>query len=290
MLLEMAIGDAYGAGFEYVRDRRFVRTHNTLEGYIQHPRHRLKPGRYTDDTQMSLAIAEHIIAGKPWTGEAIADSFVETFRRDRPFREGYSGGFFGLLKKVKTGRELLALLRPTSDKSGAAMRAAPIGVFPTAEAVVEKCTVQARITHDTRDGINAACVVALMSHYMLYRLGPLRDMPAFLRRHVEGAWDEPWRGEVGSRGWMSVRAALTALTQRTSLSKVLMTCISFTGDVDTVAAIALAVGSHATELHQDLPRVLMNQLENGPYGREHLAGVNWQLMQRMAGIRAASIR
>ena len=49
MLLEIAIGDAYGAGFEYV-NAAIIREHNALSGTIQHPRHGTKPGQYTDDT------------------------------------------------------------------------------------------------------------------------------------------------------------------------------------------------------------------------------------------------
>ena len=33
MILELGIGDAYGAGFEYV-DRSMVRNHNDLSGYV----------------------------------------------------------------------------------------------------------------------------------------------------------------------------------------------------------------------------------------------------------------
>ena len=32
MLLELAIGDAYGAGFEYVKSREFIRENNNLQG------------------------------------------------------------------------------------------------------------------------------------------------------------------------------------------------------------------------------------------------------------------
>ena len=64
MLLELAIGDAYGAGFEYV-DARMVRDHNDLSGYVQHPRHKgTAPGCYTDDTQMTLAIVETMVSGR----------------------------------------------------------------------------------------------------------------------------------------------------------------------------------------------------------------------------------
>ncbi|MCU0518498.1 MAG: ADP-ribosylglycohydrolase family protein [Oscillatoria sp. Prado101] len=78
MLLELAVGDAYGAGFEYA-DAGMVMQYNNLSRYVQHPRHRLKPGSYTDDTQMSLAIAETIVAGEPWVSEVLASRFVATF-------------------------------------------------------------------------------------------------------------------------------------------------------------------------------------------------------------------
>ncbi len=64
MLLELAIGDAYGAGFEYADE---MISENTLTHYVQHPRHQIRPGCYTDDTQMSLAIAETLVSGEPWT-------------------------------------------------------------------------------------------------------------------------------------------------------------------------------------------------------------------------------
>jgi len=47
MLLELAIGDAYGAGFEYV-NKMLIRQFNDLGKYIKHPRHSTKPGQYTD--------------------------------------------------------------------------------------------------------------------------------------------------------------------------------------------------------------------------------------------------
>lgn len=152
MLLELAIGDAYGAGFEYA-DRDFVAAHNDLSGYVRHPRHRIAPGRYTDDTQMSLAVAEAVLSDAPWTPLLLAEKFVAAFKRDP--REGYAQGFYDFLRRVQSGAQFLAEIRPESDKSGAAMRAAPIGVYPTVAEVIARATVQARITHDTPNGTNA---------------------------------------------------------------------------------------------------------------------------------------
>jgi ADP-ribosyl-[dinitrogen reductase] hydrolase len=153
MLLELGIGDAYGAAFEYV-NASIVEGHNDGLHYHKHPRHEAPVGWYTDDTQMSLAIAEAIISGDNWTPLMLANRFVDVFQRDP--RTGYAHGFHALLSRVSNGQELLDLIMPDSDKSGAAMRAAPCGVYPTITEVIEKTTVQARVTHDTPDGIRGA--------------------------------------------------------------------------------------------------------------------------------------
>jgi ADP-ribosylglycohydrolase len=275
MLLELAVGDAYGAGFEYA-DVGYVRAKNHLIGFVRHPRHGIAPGNYTDDTQMSIAITEAILSGRPWAPIMLASKFVEVFKRDP--REGYAGRFYDFLQYVADGRQFLQEIHPTSDKSGAAMRAGPIGVFPTIDEVVERCSIQAAITHNSPDGINAAVAASLMTHYFLYDLGPKKDLGTFLERHVPGQWSQPWRGRVGAKGWMSVRAAVTAILEADSLSSMLKLCVHFTGDVDTVASLAMAAASCSREVEQDLPTALVNDLENGPYGRDYLVKLDQQLL------------
>lgn len=275
MLVELAVGDAYGAGFEYV-DADWIAAHNDLSHYIQHPRHGTYPGQYTDDTQMSIAITEVIVSSVAWTRENLANQFVEVFKRDP--REGYARGFYGFLRRVQSGQQFLAEIIPDSDKSGAAMRAAPIGVYPTIAEVIERCTLQAAITHNTPGGIQAAVAAALMAHYFLYGLGAKKDLGAFLETHIAGEWSRPWRGRVKAKGTMSVRAAVTAVTRNNRMSALLQDCIAFSGDVDTVAAIALAAGSCCAEMKPDLPDHLVMGLENGAYGREYLTNLDRQLL------------
>jgi ADP-ribosyl-[dinitrogen reductase] hydrolase len=275
MLLELAIGDAYGAGFEDV-DAEMILQQNDLSAYVKHPRHHIQPGSYTDDTQMSLAIAEAIVSGEPWAPASLAERFVQVFQRDP--REGYATGFSHLLRQVQDGEQFLKEINPTSEKSGAAMRAAPIGVYPTVSLVIERCTMQAALTHNTPGGINAAVASALMTHYFLYHLGSKSELGIFLENHVPGRWATPWTGTVKSQGWMSVQAAVTALLRCETMRDVLKTCIRFSGDVDTVAAIALAAGSCSAEIAQDLPVHLFDALENGQYGRDYIHLLDTQLM------------
>ncbi len=274
MLLELAVGDAYGAGFEYSSDR-MVRDENDLAHYRQHPRHATTPGQYTDDTQMSLAIAEAIISGEDWTPLNLASRFVDVYKRDP--RDGYAGGFAEFLKSVGSGQEFLDGIVPTSDKSGAAMRAVPIGVYKDEKQVAYRATVQAKITHDTVDGVNAAVAVALMAHYALYRHGPISGIATYLDERVPGNWAEPWTGKVGAKGWMSVRAAITTLRSFSRMSDILRACIAYTGDVDTVATIALGVASCSAEVEQDIPDSLLAGLENGAFGRDYLMKLDRQL-------------
>jgi ADP-ribosyl-[dinitrogen reductase] hydrolase len=63
------------------------------------------------------------------------------------------------------------------------------------------------------------------------------------------------------------------------LSDLLKDCVAFTGDVDTVATIALAAASCSPEYEQDLPADLLGTLENGPYGRDYLAALDRRLFE-----------
>ncbi len=274
MLLELAIGDAYGAGFEYA-DANMISRYNDLSQFVKHPKHSIEPGSYTDDTQMSLAIAEAIVSGETWTPEMLARRFVEVFKRDP--RSGYAGSFYSFLLHVKDGREFLEKIISTSDKSGAAMRAAPIGVYSSISTVIERSTLQATLTHNTPDGINAAVASSLMTHYFLYNLGPKKELGRFLERYVNGQWSTPWFGKVKSKGWMSVRAAITAVTNNDNMRDLLMACVRFSGDVDTVATIALAAGSCCSEIAQNLPEHLYHYLENGKYGKDYINNLDEEL-------------
>lgn len=293
MLLEIAIGDAYGAAFEFVPVRTNSRRRTLLQEFVKradsarsdlaryhtHPRHRIAAGSYTDDTQMSLALAELLVSRAPFTREALADKFVEVFHRDP--REGYARGFHAFLRETRSGKDFLANIRPDSKKSGAAMRAAPLGVLATPRLVMEHATLQARLTHDTKEGIDAAMAAALVSHYFLYALGPRSEVARWVNEHVPGRWQDAWTGEVGGGGIDCVHAAIDAIGKHDTLSTILRACVGFGGDVDTVAAIAMGGASHARDIRADLPDALVTGLENGPFGRDYLIALDAKLLEHV---------
>jgi len=71
MLVELAVGDAYGAGFEF-RNTLYVRAFNRVDRHRRPALALSGGGRYTDDTQMTIAITEAILTDDPWTPELIA--------------------------------------------------------------------------------------------------------------------------------------------------------------------------------------------------------------------------
>jgi ADP-ribosyl-[dinitrogen reductase] hydrolase len=279
MILELAVGDAYGAGFEYT-DHDFVTNHNTLSGYVPHPIFGIGHGVYTDDAQMTLAIAELLISNDPWTPLNLANKFVDVFKRDP--REGYASKFYEFLQEVKSSEEFLRKINPNSEKSGGAMRASPLGFIPDMGELINYATIQAQITHNTSIGIDSSIAAALMVHYFIYNLGSKKNLGEFIESYVPGEWSKPWSQRVEKEGFMHVRAAITAIKEEDSLSSILKRSINFEGDTDTVATIALAAASVSSEIIQELPPVLVENLENGEYGRAYLINLDKKLRKRFS--------
>ena len=303
MMLEIAIGDAYGACFEGAVPT-FVERNNEADDmtYTNHPRKlRKRPedynpslvptGGYTDDTQMAIAIAEAMIGDDDWTKESLADRFVHCFHRDE--RRGYTPYFLHVLLNSRNGREMMSKINGKSTKSGGAMRAGPIGLYPDMETVVRRARIQAAITHNSWQGQNSAVCAALMTHYFYYDIGPKDELCDWLRDEyfadtlhsdelfeADGEMVQCWKPgrRVRAHGWDCIEAAIYAIESSNSLSKILWQCVAYTGDVDTVAAIAMGPASLSKEIDQDLPQNLIDGLENRKYGRDYLRALDSKLL------------
>lgn len=211
---------------------------------------------------------------KTWTKQLLAEKFVDCFKRDP--RLGYASRFYNFLNEVRDGDEFLAKIHNKSDKSGSAMRATTIGFCTSIDQILEKSKLQSEITHHSESGIVSAQAASLMAHYFIFNKGPKEKVGEFINDFInpldlDHNWEKNYDQEVGEKGWMSVRAALTAIRQSDSLTQVLKRSVDFGGDVDTVAAIALGAASMSFEMEKDLPKHLYENLENSIYGREYLA-------------------
>ncbi len=275
MLTMLAIGDAYGAGFEF-SDPEHIKSHNNLRYYLSSPG--ISPGCYTDDTQLSLALSELLISGRDWSPERIADAFIQAYQRDP--RPGYAPGFNDLLASASSGAELLGSINPDSERNGAAMRSTPLGVLQDIDELLECAELQASITHNTEIGIKSAQAMALAMHYALYKLGPMEQLADFVSEHSHYFWSPHWQGRVDCCGWQTVNAVLTVLSGGSDLAEVLYQSVAFGGDVDTVAALSLSIASSSGLFENNLPSFLVDELERGRYGFDYLQEIDLKLAAR----------
>ena len=276
MLTEIAIADAYGAGFEFCSEDKIISLNN-LELYSKHELYNIL-GKYTDDTQMSIAIVEFILSDQEWTKENIASKFIECFKRD--VRLGYSEGFFNLLSKVESSKNLLELIIPTSERNGAAMRSVPIGFLKNKEDVIALAKLQAQITHDSPIGIQSSCAVALAAHFGTHQKGSIEDLESFLESEQYGNWDYNWKDRVSLNAYDTVSAALTCLLKHSSLRELLKSCINLGGDTDSVAAIAVGLATCFREYKKDLPIQLYNNLNEDKYGISFLLDLESKFLKK----------
>ncbi len=266
MLKEIALADAYGSGFEFC-SRAKIAEHNSLKYYVEHELHGFK-AKYTDDTQMTLAVVEFLLSGDSWVNENIAEAFLRVYARDK--RKGYSKGFQVILSSAKSGKELVQMLKTDSTRNGAAMRSVPIGYIAGVKKLIEFAKVQASVTHNTPDAIRSSCAVALAAHFGIYKQGKVKDIPKFLEFHGYGGWDYKWNNSVSVDSYETVSAALTILLANENLASLLANAVELGGDVDTVAAISIGLGSCFEELRNNIPSELYDQLDEHTYGIRYL--------------------
>lgn len=291
MLLRIAQADAYAVAYEYVVDKDAPNIRGELlkfERFHQHPTyHKLPAGTYTDDTQMSIAVAETLLLGHEPTANDFTNSFYEAFKRDP--RDGYSRALQEIMEQVKSADELRTRVVPTSNSNGAAMRSVPLGIIKSAPKMGALAGIQASATHATWGGINSSIAVAMMSHFALYDHRSFASMYDWCCRQLPAfEWfKEPWSGRVAASndksnlgiGMMTAHAVHTLLASETTLMGIMHKVIEWGGDTDSVASIAWGIAS-ARFRNEKLPDFLEQQLEpGGNYGAAYLRDLGNRLMK-----------
>jgi ADP-ribosyl-[dinitrogen reductase] hydrolase len=278
MLLEIAIGDSYGAGFEFSPVEKVLK-YNNIHEYQTHEKGEIGIGKYTDDTQMSLAIIELMLSKKKLNTENFAKYFFKGFNRDP--RKGYASKFYDILMNAKNAEDMTSMLIPNSTRNGAMMRSVPLGRCASTKFIMDICRIQSSITHATEVAIRSSQVIALASHYLM-RGAKLEDLEDLLKQHFNRLdIDYYHSGPVPCDAIVTVDAVMTALLRNRNMCSLLMDCVNFTGDVDSVAAVALGLASLSDEYDRRLPSSLLNSLENGKYGKDYLIAIDKQFMRSL---------
>jgi len=315
MILELAIGDAYGRPFEF-NTPEFIEANNDLSGY----KHREKEevtgiGTYTDDTQMSMAVAEQILSGLPGTQVRFAAHFVTAYKRDP--HKGYSRRITNALEESKANLPFEFILKAKqagANSNGSVMRAVPLGMMHDPKEIMHRSIVQTSTSHGHIDAVNSACAVSLTAHFF-YHLYPRLDGKTLIEKfQIYQEWMRSFMGIIYSdifesyslRADMKLNDPLLCDAKttaslaiklawgmkkdviihdmRTTAKKILKTAIAIGGDVDSSASIALGLYSLRPDAVMDLPQVLYDNLENGEFGRDYLIAMDAELTNKFPRI------
>ncbi len=187
---------------------------------------------YTDDTVLTIAVADAILNGKPY------GPTLKSHARRHPLR-GFGPRFS------------LWMLSPMSGPynslgNGSAMRVSPVGLaFKTEAEVLEQAKRSAECTHNHPEGIKGAQAVALAIHLALNGADK-RDIRDAVGARFGYAMDRTleqirptYRFSMTCPG--SVPEAIVAFLDSADFEDAIRNAVSLGGDADTQAAIAGAI-------------------------------------------------
>jgi len=252
--LGLALGDALGATVEFMTAAEIRAAHGVHREIVGGGWLRLKRGRVTDDTEMSLCLARVLAAGEGWDGRAVAAAFA-AWMRAGPVDVG-STVRKGIRRFMLEG----TLEGPPSDGdggNGAAMRIVPVALATLADRdLLESWAIaQARLTH--HHPLSDAATVHLGELLHLAVLG--RGKPR-LRRATDALLGrcpvfsfEPYRGLASGYVVDTLQTVLHAFHATRGFEECVVDAVNRGGDADTTGALAGALaGAYYGE--EELPR------------------------------------
>jgi poly(ADP-ribose) glycohydrolase ARH3 len=280
-LLGSAVGDALGAPVEGYPMEKVLSVYAGGCKMIH--------GRYTDDTEMMIGVAESLIENKGFNGSDMALKFISNYNVDR----GYGSGSKEVLRRIRGGESWAeASGKLFSGKgsygNGAAMRIAPVGLFyfDTTDMLWEIAYKSSNITHSHELGKAGAALQALA--VALAVRGEKEDMLLKLEEVVK---TDMYKGKVGTikalldeeatekrvvselgngiEAFESVPTAIYSFLRSGNFKDSVVYAVSLGGDTDTIGAMTGAI-SGAYYGEAAIPKSWLERLEDGKRGKRYI--------------------
>ncbi|MCI0713086.1 MAG: ADP-ribosylglycohydrolase family protein [Chloroflexi bacterium] len=300
-LLGGAVGDALGFTSENMSRKRIQDKYTRLTDYKVRP----SWGYYTDDTQLTIALAETLVANQGYDHSHFRRQLARwwlVFPR-LSGRSTKNAAMKCLLGLRNTGRNV--------PGSSAAMRAAPLALFyyDDRPALLEKTVECSRVTHTHPAAIAGALVSVFSIAYCLAHTE--FDRQAYLREltDIAGEYDSELRQKLLSLEEMLAWPEEEVLKKLLSASKVIgspitdiiptaiyaflkypddfeqtvLFCVNAGWDTDTMAAI-VGNTSGAWNGLQGIPQRWVDRLERGYKGRDYIISLAQSLFERQSRI------
>lgn len=165
VLLGGAIGDALGVPFESMLVNNQALIDWDGQGYQGSPYHQLLAGQWSDDTQMSLMVAESLLDNSGFNADDLSSRYVDWMFSGRA--RGYGRTTLMALTNLKNGKHWSESGIAGSFGNGTAMRAAPFGVYFRNDlySLINIVKIDSAITHVSEDAEAGAIAIALAAAY-----------------------------------------------------------------------------------------------------------------------------
>ena len=249
-LMGLAAGDAVGTTLEF----RSRDSYPPLEDMIGGGPFNLKPGEWTDDTAMALALAESLLTEPEFDEADLMRRFIE-WRDNGTYSS--NGRCFDIGATVsqalrrfeRSGDPIAGSTDAMSAGNGSLMRLAPVAIryWNKPKKLREVAARQSATTHGAPEAIDA-CVAyaellarAIAGERMSDILAPQEnDFSGNIRAIIAGSWRGKARKEISSTGYVahSLEAALWAVGRTSNYRDAALAAANLGGDADTIAAIA----------------------------------------------------
>jgi ADP-ribosyl-[dinitrogen reductase] hydrolase len=286
-LLGLAVGDALGTTLEFSRRD----SSPLLTDMIGGGPFRLKPGQWTDDSAMALALADSLIESDDLDETDLMQRFVDWHQQGRYSCTGtcFDIGITtraALARWKASGDPLAGSTAPDSAGNGSLMRLAPVAIRYWRERpkLRDVAARQSRTTHGAAQAVEA-CVSyaelladAIAGASRAELLQPRHwEGDADIARILAGSWRGKPRSTISASGYVvhSLEAALWSVGRSGDYRQSVLSAANLGEDADTTAAIA---GQLAGALYgePDIPEEWLQKLA----WRDRISAMAGQLFDR----------
>lgn len=261
MLQEIAIADAYGQAFEFVKNPKEAGLKNELlDGCLwfqQNPKYLdgLLPGNFTDDTIRTIASCKLIKTYKD--SAELFNPLIHFSAINKAFwefhRKGWSSRFQKFIEenREKQSSEIFQKI-VRKNTNGALMGILPFGFLSNISNVKNAAAMNAFSTHSA-ETIPYAQALAL-TVFFLRGENKICDLKSFLIENVEDLkiFKPNTNSMVAGDTFNIVISQIEKADKHLfSMSELILDCISLGGDTDSVAALCAGIFSQTDQYKKD---------------------------------------
>jgi len=245
-LFGVACGDALGATLEFTHKDIGMQEYGYHKDIIGGGKMHLKPGEVTDDTVMTIAVAEGILENPDSPINKIGKRFVEWYLSD-PADIGITchdaiSEFIDCGDWKEAGQRVYELSDGWNAGNGTLMRCIPVPLYyKDFDKMVEITKAQSDMTHYNEEASDACIIYNTIIYNYLKGGDKIKTIEKAVKGHDE--YEKVFgmnKEELNPSGYVvdSLQCALWCFINNSEVEDIICEAVNLYGDPDTIGAIA----------------------------------------------------